>query len=63
MGIHPLDPRHEASDQAHEEAIQAQVSEQQAAEEAGLFYNAMDSKRSAKHVLDKDSGRPTATEH
>ena len=62
LGIHPLDPRHEASDQAHEEAIQAQVSEQQA-EEAGLFYNAMDSKRSAKHVLDKDSGRPTATEH
>ena len=62
LGIHPLDPRHEASDEAHEEAIQAQVSEQQA-EEAGLFYNAMDSKRSAKHVLDKDTGRPTATEH
>ena len=62
LGIHPLDPRHEASDEAHEEAIQAQVSEQQA-EEAGLFYNAMDSKRTAKHVLDKDTGRPTATEH
>ena len=62
LGIHPLDPRHEASDEAHEEAIQAQVSEQQA-EEAGLFYNALDSKRAAKHVLDKDTGRPTATEH
>ena len=62
LGIHPLDPRHEASDEAHEEAIQAQVSEQQA-EDAGLFYNAMDSKRGAKHVLDKDTGRPTATEH
>jgi len=61
LGIHPLDPRHEASDEAHEEAIQAQVSEQQA-EEVGLFYNAMDSKRAAKHVLDKDTGRP-ATGH
>ncbi|MCK0153561.1 biotin synthase BioB [Alcanivorax sp. S6407] len=61
LGIHPLDPRHEASDEAHEEAIKAQVAEQQA-EEAGLFYNAMD-KRAAKHVLDKDTGRPAATEH
>ena len=61
LGIHPLDPRHEASDEAHEEAIKAQVAEQEA-EEAGLFYNAMD-KRSAKHVLDKDTGRPAATEH
>ncbi|KGD64310.1 biotin synthase [Alcanivorax nanhaiticus] len=61
LGIHPLDPRHEASDEAHEEAIKAQVAEQQA-EDAGLFYNAMD-KRAAKHVLDKDTGRPaTATE-
>ncbi len=60
LGIHPLDPRHEASDEAHEEAIKAQVAEQQA-EDAGLFYNAMD-KRAAKHVLDKDTGRPaTAT--
>ena len=61
LGIHPLDPRHEASDEAHEEAIKAQVAEQEA-EEAGLFYNAMD-KRSAKHVLDKDTGRPAAAEH
>ncbi len=61
LGIHPLDPRHEASDEAHEEAIKAQVAEQEA-EEVGLFYNAMD-KRSAKHVLDKDTGRPAATEH
>jgi len=61
LGIHPLDPRHEASDEAHEEAIKAQVAEQEA-EDAGLFYNAMD-KRSAKHVLDKDTGRPAATEH
>ena len=61
LGIHPLDPRHEASDEAHEEAIKAQVAEQEA-EDAGLFYNAMD-KRSAKHVLDKDTGRPAAAEH
>ncbi|MGB2246754.1 MAG: biotin synthase BioB [Alcanivorax sediminis] len=61
LGIHPLDPRHEASDEAHEEAIKAQVAEQQA-EDAGLFYNAMD-KRAAKHVLDKDTGRPATTEH
>ncbi len=61
LGIHPLDPRHEASDEAHEEAIKAQVAEQEA-EEVGLFYNAMD-KRSAKHVLDKDTGRPAAAEH
>ena len=61
LGIHPLDPRHEASDEAHEEAIKAQVAEQQA-EEAGLFYNAMD-KRAPKHVLDKDTGRPATTEH
>ena len=62
LGFGPLDPRHEASDEAHEEAIKAQVAEQQA-EDAGLFYNAMD-KRAAKHVLDKDSGRPaTVTEH
>tara|TARA_B100000676_G_C18045191_1_gene827428 strand:- start:654 stop:1814 length:1161 start_codon:yes stop_codon:yes gene_type:complete len=60
LGIHPLDPRHEASDEAHEEVIKAQVAEQQA-QDAGLFYNAMDSKRSPKHVLDKDTGRP-ATE-
>ncbi|RJG17955.1 biotin synthase BioB [Alcanivorax profundi] len=61
LGIHPLDPRHEASDEAHEEAIKAQVAEQEA-EDAGLFYNAM-GKRSAKHVLDKDTGRPAAAEH
>jgi len=61
LGIHPLDPRHEASDEAHEEAIKAQVAEQQA-EDAGLFYNAMD-KRAAKHVLDKDTGRPATIEH
>ena len=46
--------------------IKAQVAEQQA-EEAGLFYNAMSQndggKRPAKHVLDKDTGRPAATEH
>ncbi len=59
LGIHPLDPRHEASDEAHEEAIKAQVAEQQA-EEQGLFYNAMGDKRAAKHVLDKDSGRPAS---
>ena len=59
LGIHPLDPRHEASDEAHEEAIKAQVAEQQA-EDAGLFYNAMDTKRSPKHVLDKDTGRPAS---
>ncbi|SOC23570.1 biotin synthase BioB [Alloalcanivorax xenomutans] len=62
LGIHPLDPRHEASDEAHEEALRAQVAEQQAeeqGEEQGLFYDAM-SKRPAKHVLDRDTGRPTA---
>jgi len=66
LGIHPLDLRHEASDEAHEDVIKAQVAEQQA-EEAGLFYNAMSQndggKRPAKHVLDKDTGRPAATEH
>ncbi|WP_300350142.1 biotin synthase BioB [uncultured Alcanivorax sp.] len=66
LGIHPLDLRHEASDEAHEEVIKAQVAEQQA-EDAGLFYNAMaqseGGKRPAKHVLDKDTGRPAATEH
>ncbi|MGJ3257504.1 MAG: biotin synthase BioB [Alcanivorax sp.] len=66
LGIHPLDLRHEASDEAHEDVIKAQVAEQQA-EEAGLFYNAMSQnnggKRAAKHVLDKDTGRPAATEH
>ena len=66
LGIHPLDLRHEASDEAHEDVIKAQVAEQQA-EEAGLFYNAMaqngGGKRPAKHVLDKDTGRPAATEH
>jgi len=66
LGIHPLDLRHEASDEAHEEVIKAQVAEQQA-EDAGLFYNAMaqseGGKRPAKHVLDKDTGRPAATDH
>ena len=66
LGIYPLDLRHEASDEAHEDVIKAQVAEQQA-EEAGLFYNAMSQndggKRPAKHVLDKDTGRPAATEH
>ena len=66
LGIHPLDLRHEASDEAHEGVIKAQVAEQQA-EDAGLFYNAMaqseGGKRPAKHVLDKDTGRPAATEH
>ena len=66
LGIHPLDLRHEASDEAHEDVIKAQVAEQQA-EDAGLFYNAMaqseGGKRPAKHVLDKDTGRPAATEH
>jgi len=66
LGIHPLDLRHEASDEAHEEVIKALVAEQQA-EDAGLFYNAMaqseGGKRPAKHVLDKDTGRPAATEH
>ena len=66
LGIHPLDLRHEASDEAHGEVIKAQVAEQQA-EDAGLFYNAMaqseGGKRPAKHVLDKDTGRPAATEH
>ena len=66
LGIHPLDLRHEASDEAHEEVIKAQVAEQQS-EDAGLFYNAMaqseGGKRPAKHVLDKDTGRPAAAEH
>jgi len=66
LGIHPLDLGHEASDEAHEQVIKAQVAEQQA-EDAGLFYNAMSQKggdkRPAKHVLDKDTGRPAATEH
>lgn len=61
LGIHPLDPRHEASDEAHEATLKAQVAEQEA-EEQGLFYNALDEKRAAKHVLDKDTGRP-ATGH
>lgn len=61
LGIHPLDPRHEASDEAHEAALKAQVAEKQA-EDGGLFYNAYngdDNKRAAKAVLDKDTGRPT----
>ena len=57
LGIHPLDPRPEASDDAHEDVLKAQVAEQQA-EESGLFYNAMNDKRAPKRVLDKDSGRP-----
>ncbi|GAA5126385.1 biotin synthase BioB [Alloalcanivorax gelatiniphagus] len=61
LGIHPLDPRHEASDEAHEEALRQQVAEQEAAD-SGLYRDAMayqaDGKRAAKHVLDKDTGRP-----
>ena len=60
LGIHPLDPRHEASDEAHEEALRQQVAERDA-ESRGLFHDALETgqeQRAAKHVLDKDTGRP-----
>ncbi|HEX5678848.1 MAG TPA: biotin synthase BioB [Alcanivorax sp.] len=61
LGIHALDPRHEASDEAHEEALRQQVAENEAAQ-SGLYHDALAyggaSKRGAKHVLDKDTGRP-----
>ncbi|ASK35261.1 biotin synthase BioB [Alloalcanivorax mobilis] len=61
LGIHPLDPRHEASDEAHEEALRSQVAEEEA-HNSGLFHDALaysgPNKRGAKHVLDKDTGRP-----
>ena len=48
LGIHPLDPRDECSDEATEEALRAQVAAQQP---AALYYDA--NKRSAKPVLKK----------
>ena len=60
LGIHSLDPRHEASDEAHEEALRQQVAENEAAQ-SGLYHDALaysgQSRRGAKHVLDKDTGR------
>lgn len=49
LGIHPLDPREEASDEAHEQALTLQLAEQ-SAEDKGLYYNALD-KRPAKTVM------------
>ena len=48
LGIRPLDPREECSDEATEEALRAQVNEQT----SPLFYDAMN-KRPAKPVLKK----------
>lgn len=52
LGIHPLDPRSECSDEATEEALLESVDAQQrASETAPLYYDA--NKRAAKHVLNK----------
>src|SRR5690606_14971536 len=61
LGIHPLDPRHEASDEAHEEALRLQTAKSEA-RDSGVFHDALayvaNNKRAAMHVLDKDTGRP-----
>jgi biotin synthase len=49
LGIHPLDPREEASDETHEQALVSQVVATQSAQQ-GLYYDAMQS-RTAKQVL------------
>lgn len=49
LGIRPLDPREEASDEAHQVAIDAQLNANQA-EQQGLYYDAM-KPRSPKSVL------------
>ena len=52
LGIHPLDPRSECSDEATEEALLESVDAQQRANDAApLYYDA--NKRAAKHVLNK----------
>lgn len=49
LGIVPLDPREEASDEVHEGVIGARLAEQQAHQQ-GLYYNAM-TPRPAKKVM------------
>lgn len=51
LGIHPLDPRQECSDEATEEALRTEVSSRQTQADA-LFYDAMQS-RPPKPVLKK----------
>lgn len=51
LGITPLDPRQEASDEAHEAALKAQVEDSNA-----IYYNAMEN-RHAKDVLPKAEHR------
>ena len=51
LGIHPLDPRDECSDEATEDALLSQVQSQQS---APLYYDAM-ARREAKAVLGKRS--------
>ncbi|MDF1628832.1 MAG: biotin synthase BioB [Alcanivoracaceae bacterium] len=51
LGIHPLDPRDECSDEAAEDALLSQV---QTAQSAPLYHDAMSS-RQAKSVLGKQS--------
>ncbi len=53
LGIHPLDPRDECSDEATEDALLVQVQERQP---APLYYDAMSS-REAKAVLGKRSAQ------
>jgi biotin synthase len=53
LGIHPLDPRDECSDEASEDALLSQVQSQQS---APLYYDAMSS-REAKTVLGKRSAQ------
>ncbi|MCK5875496.1 MAG: biotin synthase BioB [Alcanivoracaceae bacterium] len=53
LGIHPLDPRDECSDEATEDALLGQVQSQQP---APLYYDAMSS-REAKAVLGKRSAQ------
>lgn len=58
LGIYPLDPRDECSDEANEDALLAQVEQQaakQGGEKAALYYDAMTS-RDAKSVLGKRQG-------
>ena len=50
LGIHPMEVEHQPSDEATEEALRAQVAQEEA-ERDGLYYNA--GKRAPKEVLDK----------